>query len=60
MKVKDLIELLSRSPQENVVIVEALDGKSLFEISDVCVGYGTIKGLTYIEVLEEEGLEEEE
>lgn len=55
MTVYELIELLQRAPQDDIVVVnigreESADISSVLTASDVLVGNGTIKGITYLKI----------
>lgn len=50
MLVKELIYLLSKSPEDNIILVDVesitLDG----EITDVLIGTGTLKSFSFIKI----------
>ena len=50
MKVKELIELLKRSPAENIVYVEDKALEQSAGVDDVFIGHGTLSGHSYIYV----------
>lgn len=50
VKVKDLIELLMKCPQENLLLADIAGHTENAEIVDVLVGNGTTKGFTYIKI----------
>lgn len=47
MKVKELIELLSKCPQDDIVLADVSEDTN-FDIDDVQVGSGTIRGFTFL------------
>ena len=48
---KDMIELLERTPEDDILMVEINGGNDESGVvTDVCVGVGTAKGFTYIKV----------
>lgn len=49
-KVKDLVELLLKCPQDNLIMAEISGYTDDAEIVDVLVGNGTTRGLTYIKI----------
>lgn len=58
MKVKELIELLKRSPAENIVYVEDKALEQSAGVDDVFIGHGTLSGHSYIYVNVEDWQEE--
>ena len=58
MKVKELIELLKRSPAENIVYVEDKALEQSAGVDDVFIGHGTLSGHSYIYVNAEDWQEE--
>lgn len=49
-KVKDLVELLLKCPQDNLLLANISEYAESVEITDVLVGKGTTKGFTYIKI----------
>lgn len=49
MLVKELIELLKKCPQEDVLLADT-GGEEAADVTDVLVGNGTIKGFSYIKI----------
>ena len=55
MTVQELIELLQNAPRDDVVVAdigqkESADISGVLTASDVLVGNGTIKGITYLKI----------
>ena len=49
-KVKDLVELLLKCPQDNLILADIAGQTDSAEIVDVLVGNGTIKGFSFIKI----------
>ena len=49
MKVKELMELLSKCPQEDILMAEVV-GVGYVDVTDVLVGHGTVRGLSYLQL----------
>lgn len=50
LTVRDLIELLQKCPQDNVILAEIDGEEESAEISDVLIGGGTTNGVTYLKI----------
>lgn len=50
MRVAELIELLQRCPQNNIIMAEISEEEESADITDVLIGSGTIRGTCYIKV----------
>lgn len=50
MRVAELIELLQRCPQDNIIMAEISGEEESVDITDVFIGSGTIRGTCYIKV----------
>lgn len=56
MRVKELIELLSRCPENDLLMIDSekeLDADIDWDINDVFVGTGTLKGFSYLKIIKE-------
>ena len=50
MRVAELIELLQRCPQDDIIMAEISGEEESADITDVLIGSGTIRGICYINV----------
>lgn len=57
MRVAELIELLQRCPQNNIIMAEISEEEESADITDVLIGSGTIRGTCYIKVQKREDAE---